>query len=277
VRKFLALLIFSLFLTVLPIRPPRALAAETPSGIVTVCTTLPWITSMAQFIAGSTIRIQPLTTWTDAGTLRTLRRPDRSAIVIALDPKDALIGGIPADNPNLHLLYNNFPVRDIGRGALAFDPSVLPFMSQRMLIVISEFEPDNYPFYQRRLAEFQSRLESTLEVGRSLIKDVKLLDLTGSAGPWIRAASDGAVRPPDDRWGAWMSDTRMNELKLAIDEANRRGWWIVHDAWTPPPVRREVIGAHNNIFIKQPERPDYDFFAYLHNIYLEIWNTTAWK
>ena len=232
---------------------------------------------MARFIAGTTIRIQPLTSWTETGTLRTLRKLERDAVVIALDPKDAAAHNIPADNPNLHLLYNNFPVRDIQRGALSFDPSVLPFMSQRMLIVISELEPENYSFYQRRLAEFQSRLESTLEVGRSLIKDAKLLDLTGSVGPWIHAATANTVRPPDDRWGAWMGGTRINELKLATSEAKRRGWWIVLDAWTPAPVRREVMGLHKNIFIKQPDRPDYDFFTYLHDIYLEIWNTAVRK
>ncbi len=73
---------------------------------------------------------------------------------------------------------------------------------------------------------------------------------------------------------------RMNELRLAATEAEQRGWRIVLDAWTPAPVRQEIVsGAHarKHIFIKQPEGPDYDFFTYLHDIYLEIWNTAVRK
>lgn len=276
-KKFFALVLL-LSALLAPCTPVAAAGAQgAPQAVTTVHTTLPWITSIARFIAVSTIRIQPLTTWTETGTLRTVRKPERGAVIIALDPKDAAAHGIRNDSPNLRLLYHNFPVRDIQRGALSFDPSVLPFMSQRMLIVISALEPENYSFYQRRLAEFQSRLESTLEVGRSLISDVKLLDLTGSVGPWIHAATANTVRPPQDLWGAWMGGMRMNELKLAANEAEQRGWQIVLDAWTPAPVRREIMGVHKNIFIKQPEEPNYDFFTYLHDIYLEIWNTAVRK
>ncbi len=57
----------------------------------------------------------------------------------------------------------------------------------------------------------------------------------------------------------------------------RRGWKIVLDAWTPAAVRNAVPETDRFIFIEQPKEPNYDFFTYLHDIYLEIWNTTIRK
>ena len=242
----------------------------------TVHTTLPWLTSMARFIVGSTIRIQPLSKWGPGGNLQSVRKPQSDSVVIALDPRDAAKHSLAAGRKGLHLLYENLPVADTKVGTLPFDPSVLPFLSQRMLIVISELEPGNYPYYQRRLAEFQSRLESTLEVGRSLVRDAKLLDLTGTASPWIQAATTHAVRPPDDLWAAWAAGGRLGELTSALSEANRRGWTVVIDAWTPAPVKSKIPENHKRVVLSEPA-VDYDFFTYLHDIYLEIWSATTRK
>ena len=242
----------------------------------TVSTTLPWLTSMARFIVGSTIHIQPLSKWEANGNLQSVRKPQADSIVIALDPRDAKEHNLAAGSKGLHLLYENLPVTDTKMVTLPFDPSVLPFLSQRMLIVISELEPGNYPYYQRRLAEFQSRMESTLEVGRSLVKDSKLLDLTGAASPWIQAATTHAVRPPDDLWAAWAAGNKLNELTSALSEAGRRGWTVVTDAWTPGPVKSKIPENHKRIVLNEPA-VDYDFFTYLHDIYLEIWGATVRK
>lgn len=261
-----SLLLIPLHISAAPVPPP-----------LKVQTTLPWITSMSKFIVGTTVQIVPIAVWNESGALKNLRKPDHNIPVISLDPRDSLTLGIKPEGKNVFLLYNNLPVRDAKRGMLPYDPSVLPFVSQRLLIVISELSPDNYAFYQRRLAEFQSRMESTLEVGRSLIKNVNLLDLTGAVSPWLQSASDNAVRPPDDLWMSCTGGTRLDELKLAIEEANKRGWWIVLDAWTPAPIRGAVGAKHKSIHIASPTAPDYDFFTYLHDIYLKIWTATAKK
>lgn len=264
-RALLAALLLALF------------AATAPAGEpITVNTTLPWLTSMARFIVGSTIHIQPLSKWGPNGNIQSVRKPQAGSIVIALDPRDAKKHSLAAGSNGLRLLYENLPVSDTRMGTLPFDPSVLPFLSQRMLIVISELEPENYPYYQRRLAEFQSRMESTLEVGRSLVKDAKLLDLTGAASPWIQAATAHAVRPPDDLWAAWATGGKLNELTSALGEASRRGWTVVVDAWTPAPVKSKIPESHGRIELSEPA-PDYDFFTYLHDIYLEIWRATSRK
>jgi hypothetical protein len=198
--------------------------------------------------------------------------PQNSA-VIALDPKDADRFGLVAGQKGLHVLYENLPIEESQRASLPFNPSVLPFLSQRLLIVLCELSPDNYSFYQRRLAEFQSRLESTVEVGRSLIHDIRLLDLSGSISPWVRSASENTARPPDELWNAWSGNTRTQELSMAVKEAENRGWWILLDAWTPAPIRARV-SSPKSVLIAPPET-DYEFFTYLHDIYLQIWTAAS--
>lgn len=218
--------------------------------------------------------VQPLSTWNQSGTLLTLRRPSSGSPVIAMDPIDVSRHGLQRNGKNLYKLYDNLPVPVEMRGALSFDPSVLPFLSQRLLVVLCKLQPEQYSFYQRRLAEFQSRLESTLEVGRSLLAEMKMLDLSGACGPWVRAASPGTVRPPADLWNDWSKGTRISELTMALGEAKNRNWRILVDAWTPASIRTAVIGVHRNVYIKPPAG-EQDFFTYLHDIYLELWNTAA--
>ncbi|MDR1019719.1 MAG: hypothetical protein LBL73_03090 [Synergistaceae bacterium] len=267
---FLAL---SLSIAALLYSPPASTAAsmaETPSVYVT----LPWITGMARFIVGSTINVYPLSAWNETGTLKNVRRVPGDAPVIALDPLDAKRYGLEAGRLGLYFLYENLPLPDEKRDSLQFDASALPFLSQRLLMVISRLRPDNYAFYQRRLAEFQSRVDSTLEVGKSQIRDMSILDLSGAVSPWVRAAAPGAVRPPEYLWEAWAKGDRLRELSLAVDEALRRGWWIVTDAWTPRYVLAASSDAPKNIHI-DPPAADQDFFVYLHDIYLKMWNLYA--
>lgn len=262
------LLLFLAFLAMFVEPASRSFAADqTPSAY----TTSPWLSSMSQFIVGTTIKIQPLSHWSEDGRLVPARRPQSGGAVIALDPKDAARYGLKADRKELFLLYENLPVKESRQNSLFFDLSALPFLSQRLLVVLSRMKPENYAFYQRRLAEFQSRLESTLEVGRSLLPNVQVLDLTGASSPWIRAALPKAVRPPETLWAAWEKGQRLEELVSAVSEAKKRSWWIILDVWTPAQIRSHVSGEHASIVVKAPEK-EQDFFTYLHDVYLAIWS-----
>lgn len=103
--------------------------------------------------------------------------------------------------------------------------------------IIAETDSKHYSFYQRRLAEFQSRIESTVDIGRYLLENQDT-DLTGAEGAWIRAAVPG-VYGSSHVWKVWFGDT--NALKAALDEAQRRGWLILLDSWTPPEIRRSRL------------------------------------
>ena len=247
------------------IRPGVSRASEAGQAVYV---SLPWMSSMASFIVGTTMSVHSVSTWNNSGELRVPRTPPKGSVVIALDPMDASRIGLVHGEPGLYLLYENLPIELSSRGMLAFNPSILPFLSQRMLKIMCELNPDNYSFYQRRMAEFQSRLESTVEVGRSLINGAPILDLTGAVSPWLRAASSKAVRPPEELWRAWAGNTRTPDLALAVREAESRGWWILMDAWTPQQIRTRVSSAR---LITVPSPPsEYDFFAYLHDIYSNL-------
>ena len=248
--------------------PPSGILHAAETGQV-VHASLPWLASMASFIVGPTIKIQSVSAWNASGELRVSRRPPNDSIVIALDPLDASRLGLVRGEAVLYLLYENLPIEASSRGTLAFNPSVLPFLSQRLLKILCELNPDNYSFYQRRMAEFQSRLESAVEVGRSLIHDTPILDLTGAISPWLRAASGKVVRPPDELWTAWIGNTRTPDLTLAVKEAESRGWWILVDAWTPAQIKTRISSPAKIISVPPPGN-EYDFFIYLHDIYTDM-------
>ncbi|GHV27373.1 hypothetical protein FACS1894167_02290 [Synergistales bacterium] len=239
-----------------------------------VWVTQPWIAAMARFIAVSTLNVRPMCAWGGDGSLRVIRRPPRGATVIALDTKDADKYGLRSGRYGLHLMYEHLPIADLYRNAIQFDPSMLPFMSQRLLVILSKLNQDNYSFYQRRLAEFQSRVESTVEVGRSQIRGVKMLDLAGAVSPWIEAAATDAVRPPPEVWAAWAKGERAEELLAAVTSAQNRGWWIVTDTWTPARIAAAAASAPRKVKIT-PSDANQDLFEYLQDIYLQMWNVMA--
>lgn len=237
-------------------------------------TSQPWLASMARFLVGSTAKVRSLRVWTPTGDLRRDRGAAGDFDVIALDPIDASDAGVSTVSLKTHVLYESFPLRKPDRASALFDPSALPFISQRLLVTLAELMPENYTFYQRRLAEFQSRLESTLEIGRSLIGQAKILDLTGAVGPWVRAASS-AVRPSAEQWSAWSGSTRTPELRELLDASRAAGRLIVLDVWTPEIVRKIAEPETFKIMIVPPADQDADPFSYLHDIYIDIWKKTS--
>ena len=269
-KKFAALcfVVIAFYMVLAGFLPPYEISHAAGTEQI-VYVSLPWLSSMAGFIAGSTIKIQSVSTWNASGELRVSKKPPKNSTIIALDPLDSSRLGFIRGDAGLFLLYENLPIEISSRVMLAFNPSILPFLSQRMLKILCELNPDNYSFYQRRMAEFQSRLESTVEVGHSLIHDTQILDLTGAISPWLRAASGNVVRPPDELWHAWIGNTRTPDLTLAVKEAESRGWWILTDAWTPAQIKTRVSSAAKLISVSPPG-PEYDFFTYLHDIYTNM-------
>jgi hypothetical protein len=272
ILKRLAICFFTFIAVCLLSEPSISYAAQAER---TVYASLPWLSGMARFIVGTTMKIQPASTWSASGELRPVKLP-KGASVIALDPLDASRMGLVKGDGGLSCLYDNLPIEPSSRLTLPFNPSVLPFLSQRMLKVLCELSPDNYSFYQRRLAEFQSRLESAVEMGRSQIRGVPILDLTGAISPWLKAASAQTVQPPGELWLAWAGSTRTPELAMAVKEAEARGWLILADAWTPAQIKTRVANSARYVLITPPEA-DSDFFAYLQDIYLQIWAKNSSK
>ncbi|MBQ6435553.1 MAG: hypothetical protein IJJ09_06095, partial [Synergistaceae bacterium] len=81
-----------------------------------------------------------------------------------------------------------------------YDPSVIPFVAQRILTALSEWDSQNYPYYQRKLAEFQARLSGSVLVGQ-VLKDITVCDMGESFGILLKAAVCKIERPEEiENW-----------------------------------------------------------------------------
>jgi len=234
--------------------------------------TSPWIGFIASFIAGDVKNVRYLSNWDSSGNVIKTSSPRSGEIIIAIDAKDAENFRIKKNNKQLRLLYDNLPMTKEQLQSAFFDPAMLPFLAQSVMKIMSEEDKVRYTYFQRRLAEFQSKIESTIDIGRHLLGNTKMLDITGAEGTWIRSSISGAVRPPASVWEGWKAgDTQA--LKAALDEAARRNWLILLDPWTPEIIRSAAVGYEYRLTLPPPSK-DRDYFVFLHDIFLAIWNKT---
>lgn len=228
----------------------------------------PWIASLTSFIGGTNVDARVIGGWDAAGRPSALSRPRKGEIIIALDSAEAAALRINKETPGLRLLYDNILLPAEQKYSVFFDPAMLPFVAQSIMKILAETDNQRYAFYQRRLAEFQSRLDSTVEIGRYMLEDKKLLDLTGAQGAWVRAAMPGAVRPPEDVWKKWLEGD-AESLDAALAEADRRDWLLLLDNWTPSVIRAAAI-SHANRLTLVPPAMDQDCFSFLHDIFISV-------
>ncbi len=243
-----------------------------PSYAANFAVTSPWIGVIASFIGGSKINVHYLSIWDANGKVIGTSRARANEKIIALDVKDAAKFGIKKNNKKLYLLYDKLPMTQKQLYSAFFDPATLPFIAQSVMQIIAEDDKPGYSYYQRRLAEFQSRIESTIDIGRHLLKEKKMLDLTGAEGSWIRSAVPGVVRAPANVWDEWEKGDQRS-LKAALDEAKRRHWLVLLDPWTPDNIRIVAAGYENRITLPPPSK-NQDYFVFLHEIFLVIFNKT---
>ncbi len=265
-RRSLNKVLFTAFALLMLLFLPAAASAENFAA------TSPWIGFIASFIAGDAKNVRYLSNWDSSGNVIKTSSPRSGEIIIAIDAKDAENFRIKKNNKYLRLLYYDLPMTKEQMQSAFFDPAMLPFLAQSVMKIMSEEDKDRYTYYQRRLAEFQSKIESTIDIGRHLLGDTKMLDITGAEGTWIRSSISGAVRPPGTVWEGWKAgDTKA--LKAALDEAARRNWLILLDPWTPEIIRSAAVGYENRLTLPPPSK-DRDYFVFLHDIFLAIWNKT---
>lgn len=260
--KFLCAL-FALLLFFM--RPAGAAAAN-------FAVTSPWVAYIAAFIAGDVKNVRSLSNWDTSGNVIKTASPRSGEIIIAIDRKDADNFRINRNNKNLRLLYDDLPMSREQLYSAFFDPAMLPFIAQSVMKILADEDRGRYAYFQRRLAEFQSKIESTIDIGRHLLSGTKILDITGAEGTWLRSSVPGAVRPPAEVWERWKSGDAA-ALKAALDEAKRRNWLILMDPWTPDAVR-SAAAAYEYRFTLPPPSGNQDYFVFLHEIFLAIWNKT---
>ena len=246
------------------LNPAEAIAAN-------FAVTSPWIGFIASFIAGDTKNVRYLSNWDSNGNVVKTSSPTSSEIIIAIDAKDAENFRVKK-NKNLRLLYDELRMTKEQFYSACFDPAMLPFIAQSVMKIMAEEDKVRYTYFQRRLAEFQSKIESTIDSGRHLMINTKILDITGAEGTLLRSSLSGAVRPPVAVWEGW-KEGNTKALKAALDEAQRRNWLILMDPWTPEVIRSAAVRYEYRLTLPPPSK-DQDYFVFLHEIFLAVWNKT---
>ncbi|MBQ3402773.1 MAG: hypothetical protein IJG65_05325 [Synergistaceae bacterium] len=234
-----------------------------------VAVTHPWLALLASFIGGPEVSVTPIRIWNANGDLvmnergKVLRELEDGTKIIALDENDAQASGIKTQGKfTVKYLYSPFPVST----SSLYDPSVIPFVAQRVLTVLSEWDAQNYPYYQRRLAEFQARMSSSVLVGQ-VLKDVAVCDFSGSAGVLLRAAGCKVDRPEGiERW----QKGNFAGLREYLENARAQSAAIIIDDDTPAALRRYLSGRAD---VYKWERPDLsrDYPTFLHEQYISLW------
>lgn len=240
-----------------------------------VAVTNPWLALLVSFIGGPEVNVTAIRIWNDKGDLvmaergKTLREIPDGTKIIALDKNDAKDSGIKSANKfTVKYLYSPFPVSTNS----LYDPSVIPFVAQRVLTALSEWDSQNYPYYQRRLAEFQVRLSSSILVGQ-VLKDMSIADFSGSSGVLLRAAGCKVERP--EGLETWQKGN-FSGLREYLDEERSKGAAIIFDDDTPPVLQRYLNGKSDVYKLERPSL-ETDYPSFLHEQYISLWQKITEK
>ena len=243
-----------------------------------IMATSPWMTMITRFIGGVYVTVKPISLWNNEG--KSVRKIPLSSIkkdasILALDEKEASVLGLKKDaRPNLFLLYGKVPFDTARMDYHMADPSVLPFIAQRILTGLSGFDPGNYPYFQRRLSEFQTRLDSTVLVGRQLLKGYPVFDLTEGATPLFLAAGCRLLPENPALRMAWERGEDMEELVTAVKAALEKKIPVILDSASAKPIVETLKDEKNVLFLSRPD-PEQDLLLFFHDRYLLFWNLLA--
>jgi len=249
-----------------------------PAQAWDVFSSSPWLAVITRFIGGVYVSVKPVQEWNSEGeTVRKIRPRDipRGAKIIALDEAEASALGLQRNrHENLFLLYSTVPFNREKADFFFSDPSVLPFIAQRILTALSQYDPLNYSYFQRRLSEFQTRLDSTVLVGRQLLGGYPVFDLTGGFKSLLSAAGCEMLPRDRERKEQWEKGEDIAGLVSQAEEAIKSMIPVVLDCSTAKPIRDALKGNRNVLFLGRPN-PDQDLLLFFHDQFLLLWNRLA--
>ncbi|GHV47121.1 hypothetical protein FACS1894204_10090 [Synergistales bacterium] len=281
-RKPLGRIVFSIILCVVICLcyagPSRAAqVGANKSAAMEIIVTSPWLSLLASFIGGVNVHVTSIQEWNEEGELvrriraRNLQNLPPETLLMAFDYRDAKGLGLPIDNyPNYRSLYDQLPLDESKIDASLSDPSVMPFIAQRVLMVLTDWDPENYSYYQRRLAEFPARISSTTLAGRQILRGQRIYDLTGHSSTILQAAGCVLTRPSEEEWAAWSVWRDMWGLTTTVARHTEEKYAVVMDCSTPRAIRG-YLGANQNVFLIVRPKPNQDYPAYLHDQYISLW------
>ena len=259
--------LISLVFLIICFYPYIALSAE--KKVATIIAVPPEVALLTRFIGGPVVEVLSYLDWTEDGTLvvHTKTFP-KDTILIALTPKEKKI---PKGISQVKYLYEFLPQGREEFDKYFFDPASLFFMASRVLIALTELDPSMYDYFQRRLAEFQSRLDSVVNVGREILSGVSMLDLSGRMEFLLKASSARVKRPSQEWFDLWEKGEGSEELVKCMERAKSQNTLVVADAWSPKIIKDEVSNLSCGILLPAPKLDDM-WTSYLHDLYLALWN-----
>ena len=237
-----------------------------------------WLAVLANFIGSTEVEIIPLKIWNADGVLinsekgRFIKELNQDSKIMAFDNDDLKTLGLESRNyKSLRLLYSKKIPVEINK---IIDPSVMPFIAQRVLTILSEWTPNNYPVYQRRLAEFQARLSSTMLAGQ-VMKNSIICDMSIYSGVLMQAAGCKIIKPSSEDFTRWQNGNYAN-LREYAEKLNSQGIIILMDLWTPKLIKKYLSGR-KNVFIWESPEPNQDYPSFLHEQYISLWQKIILK
>ncbi len=243
-----------------------------------VWTTSPWLALIARFIGGVYIEVRPVMAWKEdnvAVRLVHARDVPFGAHILCLDGDDLReLGFSFSDWKQARQLYDFLPFPPNETDSYLSDPSVLPFVAQRLLIALSEWDQMHYSYFQRRLAEFQTRLESTVIVGRKMLAGTRVVDLTGCSTQFLRAAGCVLEKPEPASLDLWSKGDGKEELLSYISEKIRTNRLPVFDDVTSTAVRGVLASIPGVARLSRPAIAQ-DILLSFYDRYLYLWNMTG--
>ncbi|MDR1378217.1 MAG: hypothetical protein LBJ36_04120 [Synergistaceae bacterium] len=253
------------------------------SPLLEVTATSPWLTLLTNFIGGINVKVNSIQEWNEDGELvrrvraRNLRFLPSESRIMAFDYRDAKGLGVPFEQyKNYRPLYDLLPLDEHRIDASLSDPSVIPFIAQRVLTILADWDPSNYPYYQRRLAEFQARLYSTTLAGRQILKNQPVYDLTGHSGTLLQAAGCKISRPSAEEWSTWSAWKETRQLTEIVSRMAEEKVAVVLDHSTPKAIR-SLLSSNPTVYVIARPRFDQDYPAFLHDQYISLWSKITSK
>ena len=234
----------------------------------------PWLYVIVKFIGGVYCDVHPISFWDENGDIVKVSNVPRGSYVFVLyrgQEKSKKLG-ISVKHSRIVPIYENKP-SGLDNDCYFLDPSVLPFFALGAMRSISAIDTEHYSYYQRRLAEFQTRLDSVVRVGRQLLWDVEIYDFTDYLGGWFKAVSGKSRQffECTNGYNKKTSKITLEELTKRILSIKARKGIIVYSSNLPKEILSVLKKVPLKVKFGYPSE-NQDFFVYLYELNLSVWN-----
>lgn len=285
-RRFLAIFAAALILC--------ASAANAASAPVKILTIDPIMELIVQFIGGPYVETAAGWSWDAKDRLRT----NRAALMNGENAQRPLLAlcesqytsfmtttrrrsrkgltDAEKNRPNLHCLYPDDAIK-VSPQVFYGDPANLPYTAQKVMTVLSELIPQRYPYFQRRLGEFDARLRTVLISGRRRLSGAEILYVGDSYQAFLQASGCVVTTPTASELSQLLylarpapqpsEDVPRSAIRAAANRKADRLRQILHgrilliDYHADPRLHAGLRGA-SVVYISPPRGEDLLFFIH---------------